>query len=60
MKIDKYLIVFAADNNALEVRSLQRSGEISIPEVKAARDAFFIRRHLSIGESGIATCSMAT
>ncbi len=33
--------VFAADNNALEVRSLQRSGETSIPEVKAARDAFF-------------------
>lgn len=33
--------VFAADNNALEVRSLQRSGESSIPEVKAARDAFF-------------------
>jgi hypothetical protein len=32
---------FAADNNALEVRSLQRSGETSIPEVKAARDAFF-------------------
>lgn len=33
--------VFAADNNALEVRSLYRSGETSIPEVKAARDAFF-------------------
>ncbi|MEX2028748.1 MAG: hypothetical protein WD988_04595 [Candidatus Curtissbacteria bacterium] len=33
--------VFAADNNALEVRSLRRSGETSIPEVKAARDAFF-------------------
>jgi hypothetical protein len=33
--------VFAADNNALEVRSLKRSGETSIPEVKAARDAFF-------------------
>jgi hypothetical protein len=33
--------VFAADNNALEVRSLQRSGETSIREVKAARDAFF-------------------
>jgi hypothetical protein len=33
--------VFAADNNALEVRSLHRSGETSIPEVKAARDAFF-------------------
>ena len=32
---------FAADNNALEVRSLHRSGETKIPEVKAARDAFF-------------------
>ena len=32
---------FAADNNALEVRSLQRSGETKIKEVKAARDAFF-------------------
>lgn len=33
--------VFAADNNALEVRSLERSGKTSIPEVQAARDAFF-------------------
>jgi len=33
--------VFASDNNAMEVRSLQRSGETKIPEVKAARDAFF-------------------
>jgi hypothetical protein len=33
--------VFAADNNALEVRSLERSGETRIPEVQAARDAFF-------------------
>ncbi len=32
---------YAADNNALEVRSLHRSGETRIPEVKAARDAFF-------------------
>lgn len=32
---------FAADNNALEVRSLQRAGKTGIPEVKAARDAFF-------------------
>ena len=36
-----YATVFAADNNALEVRSLQRSGETSIPQVQAARDAFF-------------------
>jgi len=33
--------VFAADNNALEVRSLMRSGPTEIPQVKAARDAFF-------------------
>ncbi|HEX8376263.1 MAG TPA: hypothetical protein VF602_00495 [Pedobacter sp.] len=32
---------FAADNNALEVRSLKRSGETKIKEVRAARDAFF-------------------
>ncbi len=31
----------AADNNALETRSLLRSGETKIPQVKAARDAFF-------------------
>jgi hypothetical protein len=33
--------VYSADNNALEVRSLLRSGETKIQEVKAARDAFF-------------------
>lgn len=33
--------VFAADNNALEVRSLERSGETSIEAVQATRDAFF-------------------
>ncbi|RUT79593.1 hypothetical protein DLK05_02565 [Ancylomarina longa] len=32
---------FAADNNALEVRSLFRSGKTSIPVVQKARDAFF-------------------
>jgi len=32
--------VFAADNNALEVRSIQRSGATAIAQVKAARDAF--------------------
>ena len=32
--------VFAADNNALEVRSLARSGETDIPQVRAAREAF--------------------
>ncbi len=33
--------VFAADNNALEVRSLIRSGESRVPQVNAARHAFF-------------------
>jgi hypothetical protein len=33
--------IFSADNNALEVRSLFRSGKTSITQVKAARDAFF-------------------
>ena len=32
---------FAADNNALETRSLQRSGPTKIPQVQKARDAFF-------------------
>jgi hypothetical protein len=32
---------FAADNNALEVRSLLRSGPTAIPQVQLARDAFF-------------------
>ncbi len=33
--------VFASDNNALEVRSLFRSGPTTIPQVQAARDALF-------------------
>jgi hypothetical protein len=32
---------FAADSNALEVRSLMRSGPSQIPQVEAARTAFF-------------------
>jgi hypothetical protein len=32
---------FAADNNALEARSLIRSGPTAIPQVRMARDAFF-------------------
>ena len=32
---------FSADNNALEVRELNRSGETSISQVKEARNAFF-------------------
>jgi len=37
--------LFSTDNNALEVRSVERSGETSIPQVKAARDAFFNQKH---------------
>ncbi|MFC2157952.1 hypothetical protein ACFLT9_08965, partial [Acidobacteriota bacterium] len=33
--------IYAADNNALEVRSLFRSGQSSVPQVNKARDAFF-------------------
>ena len=33
--------MFAIDNDCLERRSVIRSGETAIPEVKAARDAFF-------------------
>jgi hypothetical protein len=33
--------VFEADNNALEVRSLERSGATQIAQVEAARSAFF-------------------
>jgi hypothetical protein len=32
---------FAGDSNALEVRSLLRSGPTQVPEVKRARQAFF-------------------
>ena len=35
---------FAADSNALEVRSLHRSGPTALPPVQAARDAFFSQR----------------
>lgn len=33
--------MYAMDNDSLEARSIRRSGETNIPEVKAARDAFF-------------------
>jgi len=36
-----YSTIYAADNNALELRSLKRSGPTAIPQVQAARDAFF-------------------
>jgi hypothetical protein len=35
---------FAANNNALEVRELKRSGESIIPQVQSARKAFFEQR----------------
>ncbi|MFC2120016.1 hypothetical protein ACFLTI_00305 [Bacteroidota bacterium] len=35
---------FAADNNALEVRAIQRSGESNIPQVIAARNVFFNKK----------------
>lgn len=39
-----YATAFRADNNALEVRELCRSGATEIPQVQAARDAFFQQR----------------
>ncbi len=36
-----YATCYAADNNALEVRSLNRSGSSAIPQVENARNAFF-------------------
>jgi len=35
---------YAAENNALEVRSLYRSGPTRVPQVKKAREAFFTQR----------------
>ncbi len=39
---------YAADSNALEARSLARSGATKIPAVQAARDAFF-NQHVFVG-----------
>lgn len=41
--LEKYYetVMFAIDNDALEARSLRRSGPTVYPEVQAARDAFF-------------------
>ncbi len=36
--------MYAMDNDSLEARELRRSGETKIPQVKAARDAFFNQR----------------
>jgi hypothetical protein len=41
---------FAADNNALEVRSLQRSGPTLVPQVERAREAFFSQKLFSTRE----------
>lgn len=35
---------FGIDNDSLEIRELRRSGDTAIPEVKAARDAFFAQK----------------
>lgn len=35
---------FSVDSDSLEYRSLVRAGETAVPEVKAARDAFFAQR----------------
>ncbi len=40
--------MFAINNDCLEKRSLVRSGETKIPEVKAARDAFFNQKLYSL------------
>ena len=41
-------MTYAADNNALELRSLERSGPTAIPQVQAARDALFSQRSFTI------------
>lgn len=40
--------MFAITNDSLEIRSLRRSGETEIPQVKAARDAFFGQEHYAL------------
>lgn len=40
--------MFAVDNDALEKRTMLRSGETKIPQVKAARDAFFGQEHYKL------------
>lgn len=36
--------VFSADNDSLEARCIKRSGPTAVPEVQAARDAFFAQK----------------
>ncbi|MBO5411151.1 MAG: hypothetical protein J6A60_07810 [Clostridia bacterium] len=40
--------MYAIGNDALEARSLRRSGETKIPQVRAARDAFFGQKHYKL------------
>lgn len=40
--------MFTISNDALEIQSLRRSGETAIPQVKAARDAFFNQKHYAL------------
>ncbi len=40
--------MYAIGNDSLESRSLRRSGDTEIPEVKAARDAFFSQEHYKL------------
>lgn len=39
---------FDADNDSLEARVMKRSGETEIPQVKAARDAFFSQKAYTV------------
>ena len=40
--------MYAIGNDSLEIRSLRRAGETAIPQVKAARDAFFSQKHYKL------------
>ncbi len=40
--------MYAITNDSLEIRSLRRSGDTKIPEVKKARDAFFGQKHYKL------------
>ncbi len=40
--------MYAINNDSLEIRSLRRSGETKIPQVKAARDAFFAQEYYAL------------
>lgn len=40
--------MYSIGNDSLESRSLRRSGETKIPQVKAARDAFFNQEHYKL------------